>query len=118
MRRFFLGAATVLAISIAACSGDIGDSGAAGAGAGTSSGSQTTTTSSGTSMSSSSTGMIGGACDPNRPAPTPQTGHPRLWVTADELPALQARATSSNPMFQSGIAALAAIYEAELSNPT
>jgi Putative Ig domain len=42
-----------------------------------------------------------------QPAPTvipqPVAGHPRLWITAADLPKLQAWATPSNPIYQQGI---------------
>mmetsp|Transcript_23545 Transcript_23545/g.39451 ORF Transcript_23545/g.39451 Transcript_23545/m.39451 type:complete len:662 (+) Transcript_23545:265-2250(+) len=36
------------------------------------------------------------------PVPQPVISHPRLWITVDDLPALRARAVSSNPMYQIG----------------
>ena len=34
---------------------------------------------------------------------TPVTGHPRLWLTADDLPRLRARASDDNPLWRDGI---------------
>src|SRR5262249_47128501 len=42
-----------------------------------------------------------------RSAPTPVTGHPRLWLTAGDLPRLRDRATTTNPIWQDGLLALA-----------
>jgi hypothetical protein len=42
-----------------------------------------------------------------RSAPTPVAGHPRLWLTADDLARLRARATAANPLWQDGLLALA-----------
>src|SRR5689334_7504565 len=45
---------------------------------------------------------------PAKPAPiVPVTGHPRLWVTAADLPRLRAWATASNPVYQNGLRAIA-----------
>lgn len=43
------------------------------------------------------------------PQPTlqPQTGHPRLWLTAADLPRLRGWATDSNPLYANGLAQLA-----------
>lgn len=44
----------------------------------------------------------------------PQTSHPRLWVRADDVPRLQAWAVESNPIFQNGLAILAADAKAAM----
>ncbi|MDQ3692535.1 MAG: hypothetical protein M3464_02760 [Chloroflexota bacterium] len=36
-------------------------------------------------------------------AVAPVTGHPRLWLTAEDLPRLQARASATNPLWQDGL---------------
>ena len=36
-------------------------------------------------------------------AVVPVTGHPRLWLTADDLPRLQGRASTTNPLWQDGL---------------
>ena len=51
------------------------------------------------------------------PAPAgaaPVTGHPRLWITAEDLPRLRAWASPSNPVWADGIAPLAAAAKAEI----
>ncbi len=83
------------------------------------------------------------AASPDRPAPgappqaSPQqgtqapvaltTGHPRLWITPEDLPRLRSWATPANPLWQSGIAVAAqqaiATYDKEFfpggqENPT
>ena len=61
----------------------------------------------------------------NGPAPHPTqegaisqnaaaTGHPRLWVRASDLPRLRSWAVSSNPVYQDGLAVLAANAKAEM----
>lgn len=42
-----------------------------------------------------------------RSVPTPIAGHPRLWLTADDLPRLRGRATAANPLWQDGLLVLA-----------
>ncbi|HSO00014.1 MAG TPA: hypothetical protein VLS89_17090, partial [Candidatus Nanopelagicales bacterium] len=37
---------------------------------------------------------------PPAPPTTPVTGHPRLWIRAEELPRLRARATDANPIYK------------------
>src|SRR5262245_26231113 len=57
--------------------------------------------------------LVAAACRPTSGAPASASGapariadeararrHPRLWVRADELPALRARATARNPMWR------------------
>jgi hypothetical protein len=39
--------------------------------------------------------------------PPPLTGHPRIWITANDLPRLRAWAVSSNPMYAQGIQKIA-----------
>src|SRR5258708_5896798 len=39
--------------------------------------------------------------------PKPVEGHPRLWLTANDLPRLQSWATASNPVYQNGILKIA-----------
>ena len=39
--------------------------------------------------------------------PTPVTGHPRIWITANDLPRLRAWAVSTNPMYAQGIQKIA-----------
>jgi hypothetical protein len=38
----------------------------------------------------------------------PAAGHPRLWLTGDDLPRLRSRATAANPLWQDGM-----LYQAE-----
>jgi hypothetical protein len=40
---------------------------------------------------------------PAAPAPEPATGHPRLWLTAADLPRLRGLATARNPLWARGI---------------
>lgn len=47
-------------------------------------------------------------------APTPQSGHPRLWLTAADLPRLRTWATNSNPLYADGLALLAERAKAEM----
>lgn len=57
---------------------------------------------------------------PTTPAPAPSTppvaatGHPRLWITAADLPRLRALATSSNPYWQEGLNAAATRAKADM----
>lgn len=44
----------------------------------------------------------------------PVTSHPRLWLTANDLPRLRSWAVSSNPVFQNGLAVLAANAKADM----
>ncbi len=37
-----------------------------------------------------------------RPAPVPVTGHPRLWLTEDDLPRYRSWATDANPLWRDG----------------
>jgi hypothetical protein len=37
------------------------------------------------------------------PPPSPVTGHPRLWIRAEDVPRLRAWATASNPMYARGL---------------
>ena len=44
----------------------------------------------------------------------PVTSHPRLWLTADDLPRLRGWATDSNPMYGDGLAVLAEELKADM----
>ncbi len=44
----------------------------------------------------------------------PQSGHPRLWLTAAELPRLQSWAVASNPLYVDGLALLAERAKGEM----
>ncbi len=44
----------------------------------------------------------------------PVTNHPRLWLTANDLPRLRSWAVSSNPVFRNGLAVLAANAKADM----
>ena len=50
------------------------------------------------------------------PLPTvqPQNGHPRLWLTAAELPRLRSWAVASNPLYADGLALLAERAKGEM----
>src|SRR5207237_6050800 len=48
----------------------------------------------------------GGAHAPPPGPPAPATNHPRLFITADDVTKLRARATSSNPLWATGLAPL------------
>src|ERR1700739_2844710 len=39
----------------------------------------------------------------------PLTSHPRLWITADDLPKLRGWAVNTNPMYKNGLAVAAQI---------
>jgi hypothetical protein len=79
--------AIVLLLVTAACSG--GDD---------RSGSDTPAAPGGESLTSSGEGCAGRAS---------VVGHPRLWVTEDDLPALRAAASADNPVYESGLRAAA-----------
>jgi hypothetical protein len=49
---------------------------------------------------------------------TPVTSHPRLWLTADDLPRLRSWATDANPMWRDGLAVLAEEAKAEMDAGT
>jgi hypothetical protein len=54
---------------------------------------------------------------PVKPAPiVPVTGHPRLWVTAADLPRLRAWATAGNPVYQNGLRAIAVQARTNMDN--
>jgi len=42
------------------------------------------------------------------------TGHPRLWLRAEDLPRLRSWATNSNPMYRDGLAVLAASAKSDM----
>ncbi|MEA2593585.1 MAG: hypothetical protein QOF01_54, partial [Thermomicrobiales bacterium] len=44
----------------------------------------------------------------------PVAGHPRLWITADDLPRLRSWATDANPFWRDGLAVLAETAKAEM----
>jgi hypothetical protein len=44
----------------------------------------------------------------------PVTTHPRLWITADDLPKLRGWAVNTNPMFKNGLSVAAAIAKADV----
>ena len=46
-------------------------------------------------------------CDETGPEPTPVTGHPRLFVTAADVPRLRSWATASNPIWANGLGTIA-----------
>ncbi len=46
------------------------------------------------------------------------TGHPRLWVTATDLPRLRSWAVDSNPLWKSGLQVVAARAKQEMDNNT
>ncbi|MBS2012645.1 MAG: hypothetical protein JST00_07160 [Deltaproteobacteria bacterium] len=46
-------------------------------------------------------------CDDTGPDPTPVTGHPRLFLTQNDLPRLRSWATSSNPIWAEGLGTIA-----------
>ncbi|MGC4108730.1 MAG: hypothetical protein QM753_20600 [Thermomicrobiales bacterium] len=47
-------------------------------------------------------------------APIPVTSHPRLWLTADDLPRLRGWASEANPLWRDGILPLADELKAEM----
>jgi len=47
-------------------------------------------------------------------AATPVTDHPRLWLTADDLPRLRGWATEANPMWRDGLLVLAEELKADM----
>ena len=51
-------------------------------------------------------------------APTPVAGHPRLWVTGDDLPRLRGWATAANPLWQGGILPVADELKAQMDAGT
>jgi len=48
------------------------------------------------------------------PTLAPQSGHPRLWLTAAELPRLRSWAVASNPLYADGLALLAERAKSEM----
>jgi hypothetical protein len=48
----------------------------------------------------------------------PVTSHPRLWITADDLPRLRSWATDANPMWHDGVAVLAEEATSEMDAGT
>src|SRR5215213_8416442 len=48
----------------------------------------------------------------------PVVGHPRLWITADDLPRLASWATDANPLWRDGLAVLAETAKAEMDAGT
>jgi hypothetical protein len=101
MKKKLFGGA-FLAMSLAGatyggCSGDIGDTGTSAGGAGTG------TTGPGGPGSGAGTGT--GGQPP--PPPMPVDGHPRLWLTAKDLPKYQSWATASNPVYANGLLPMA-----------
>src|SRR5262245_9768712 len=56
----------------------------------------------------------GGPAAAQPAAAQPVAGHPRLWVTAADLPRLRSWATTSNPVYSKGVAVLASTIEDEI----
>jgi hypothetical protein len=56
--------------------------------------------------------------EPLQPQPngavTPVTGHPRLWLRADDLPRLRAWAVETNPVYQDGLARVVEAAKADM----
>jgi len=44
----------------------------------------------------------------------PLTIHPRLWITADDLPKLRGWAVNTNPMYKNGLSVAASIAKADV----
>lgn len=62
---------------------------------------------------SSSSGRSASEDEPSRSReaiaePEPVAGHPRLWITRDDVPRLRANATDANPAWRDGLALAAA----------
>ncbi|MBN1667998.1 MAG: hypothetical protein JW862_12960, partial [Anaerolineales bacterium] len=55
-----------------------------------------------------------GAAAPHLPPAAPVTGHPRLWLRAEDLPRLRSWATASNPLYADGLAPLAEQAKADM----
>jgi hypothetical protein len=49
------------------------------------------------------TATYGTSAPPPTTIPQPVTGHPRLWITAGDVPKFRSWATSSNPLYQQGL---------------
>ncbi len=55
-----------------------------------------------------------GPAAPDGPRLPPETGHPRLFLRASDLPRLRAWASAGNPVYQRGLAVLAASAKADM----
>ena len=56
------------------------------------------------------------AAGPTAGRPVPVTTHPRLWLTAADLPRLRSWPVASNPVFQNGLAVAAANAKADMDS--